>query len=116
MLHEFMQQGGTTLMWPIAIVSIFATCIVFERAYFWLTLWVRRDAALRREALEGEPSTELAALMERDPMAQAIYWRRVNPARGRVIASRLFSEACEGFPLLERCAFLSIVIGFAGRL
>lgn len=53
MIHEFIQQGGPW-MYPILGVSVIGLTFILERAWFWFTLWLRRDLRLRRRLLHGE--------------------------------------------------------------
>jgi len=116
MLHELMEKGGATVTWPIAVLSVVATCVILERLYFWAGLALRRRPSLRRDARSAAPSPDLEARLSADPVAEALYWLRVRPSRGRVMASRLAAETHEGTDLLEKCGLLSIALGIFGSV
>jgi len=64
--EEFLKQGGIW-MYPILAVSVVGLMFILERAWFWFTLWLRRNPRLHRRLLRGErpaPGTRT-----RDPQA-----------------------------------------------
>lgn len=116
MFYEFMQQGGPAIMWPIAGLSFLATCFVFERLYFWAAWAARRDRALRGLALKAPRSADLEAQLARDPLAEALYWLRFEPAKGRELSWRLAGEVRRGLSVLENIATISTSLGLFGTV
>ena len=53
MIQQFIDEGGRW-MYPILGVSVIGLMFILERAWFWLTLWMRQDLRLRRRLLNGQ--------------------------------------------------------------
>ena len=69
MLKEFVVSGGPW-MWPIVGVSVLGLMFILERSWFWIQLWMRQDARLRRRLLHGERPE--AGARTRDPHAEVL--------------------------------------------
>ncbi len=75
---DFFHKGGP-IMWPIALVTMFAVCILFERLWWWAGLARSRqpkalDAVL--EALENGDAAQAQSLCARassDPVLRVIH-------------------------------------------
>lgn len=103
-------------MWPLAGLSWLATLVVLERAFYWARYAARRDPALRRDALDGRASADLALADSRDPVASVARWFRLDPARGRLLSERLGDESRRGIGVLEAIASLSTSLGLFGTV
>jgi biopolymer transport protein ExbB/TolQ len=67
-IYKFLQEGGPWML-PILGVSVVGLMFILERAWFWLALWLRSDAGLRRRLLRGEAP---AGVETRDPRARVL--------------------------------------------
>lgn len=53
LIYKFLVDGGVWMI-PIIGVSVVALAFTLERAWFWLSMWMRGDVRLRRRLLRGE--------------------------------------------------------------
>jgi biopolymer transport protein ExbB len=75
-------RKGGPIMWPILAVSITALAVVFERIFWWLTRWMRRDPKRIEKvftAIEAGDVAEASRLSRdsRDPVLRMM-WNGLN--------------------------------------
>lgn len=74
---DFFRKGGP-IMWPIAIVAVFAVCIIFERLCWWLQNARSRQPRVLDAVLEALENGDVTAAQERcarahDPVLRVIF-------------------------------------------
>ena len=68
---DFFRKGGP-IMWPIAVVTAFAVCILFERLWWWAQLARSRQPKVLDEVLEALESGDV-------PRAQGLSANAADP-------------------------------------
>lgn len=115
MIWDFLSGGGFSIA-PIVACSVLGLALLLERAFFWLDLFVRRDARLREE-LSTLAVDRRRAERTRDPLCRAIY-RLIRhpdePALARGAARRLVREARAGVRAIGLFAQCARALGLVG--
>ena len=76
MIKQFLIDGGPWML-PVLALSVVGLMFILERAWFWIVLWFRRDAALRRRILQGDAPH--ATCRTSDPRAVVLLDLARNP-------------------------------------
>lgn len=115
MIYKFLQEGGPWML-PILGVSVVGLMFILERAWFWLALWLRSDAGLRRRLLRGEAP---AGVETRDPRARVLLVladRVDDPDRALDRARSLVRESRAHLRVLAIASSLGSSLGLFGTV
>jgi biopolymer transport protein ExbB len=85
LIQQFIAEGGRW-MYPILAVSVVGLMFILERAWFWLSLWMRQDLRLRRRILGG--TTPPPGTRTRDPRAEVLMTLVTFPGDGDLALER----------------------------
>ena len=76
-LIDLFHEGGP-IMWPIALVTLFAIAVIAERSWWWLQLWLKRQPQALEQVLNaldaGDMASALATCQQsQDPVLRVVH-------------------------------------------